>query len=75
MDLRVRLKDLIQIQEQPAILLNREVAFLTLLKWTISFKFHFIFFTKNSSDVLQDMRVNVFEEGSENVIWYKVRNF
>ena len=29
------------------------------------------FFSK-SSDVLQDMRVNVYEEGSENVIWYKV---
>jgi len=26
----------------------------------------------NSSDVLQDMRVNVSEEGSEKVIWYKV---
>lgn len=25
-----------------------------------------------SSDVLQDMRVNVFLEGSEEVIWYKV---
>jgi len=26
-----------------------------------------------SSDVLQDMRVNVSEEGTEKVIWYKVK--
>ena len=24
-----------------------------------------------SSDVLEDMRINVFEEGSDRVVWYK----
>lgn len=43
---------------------------LTLLTSTYLF-INLIHFTI-SSDVLQDMRVNVFEEGSESVIWYKV---
>ena len=26
----------------------------------------------NSTDVLSDMRVNVLQEGSEKILWYKV---
>jgi len=28
----------------------------------------------SSSDVISDMRVNVLEENSEKVVWYKVRD-
>jgi hypothetical protein len=27
----------------------------------------------HSSDVISDMRVNVLEEGTERILWYKVR--
>lgn len=66
LELELRLD--LRIQKHPVILLKRERQHLTLLK-----SIHVQISTLTSSDVLQDMRVNVSEEGSENVIWYKVK--
>ena len=68
--LQIELRLDLRIQEHSVILLNREVAcHLTFLGLNPD-----VYFSLTSSDVIQDMRVNVSEEeGSEEVIWYKVK--
>jgi len=70
MDLELRL-------EHPVMLLNREgfsFASYSAVKLKKPMFLNDLLFIDKSSDVLQDMRVNVLEEGSDKVTWYKVIN-